>query len=150
VKAAAAVLGASLLFFLGVLTGTGRRESVPPPMAIPLGVVDPSASDGTGSEPPSSDGQESTSTTRTPSTGGPATAPTGPSGSGTPSTTAQTAPPPAPSTTATTAPPGGVEKVDSEVDCSLGNGKGKGGREPCPTTTTTGRDEGRSGGGNNR
>jgi len=147
VKAAAAVLGASLLFFLGVLTGTGRRESVPPPMAIPLGVVDPSASasDGTGSEPPSSDGQESTSTTRTPSTGGPATTATS-----TPSTTAQTGPPPAPSTTVTTAPPGGVEKVDSEVDCSRGNGKGKGAREPCPTTTTTGRDEGRSGGGNNR
>ena len=148
-KAAAAVLGASLLFFLGVLTGTGR-ESVPPPMAIPLGVVDQSASDGTVSEPPSPDGQDSTSTTRTPSTAGPAPTPTGPSTPAAPSTTAQTAPPPAPSTTVTTAPPGGVEKVDSEVDCSRGNGKGKGGREPCPTTTTTGRDEGRPGGGNNR
>ena len=36
-KVAAAVLGASLLFFVGVLTGAGRREPVPPPAGIPLG-----------------------------------------------------------------------------------------------------------------
>jgi hypothetical protein len=124
VKAAAAVLGASLLFFLGVLTGTGRRESIPPPVAIPLGVVDESASDG------------------------PAPTPTGPSRPPAPVGTTSTTAPAA--TTSTTARPGEVEEVDAEVDCSRGNGQGKGGREPCPTTTTTGQDEGRPGGGNNR
>jgi len=51
VKAAAAVLGASLLFFLGVLTGAGRRESVAPPTAIPLGVVSPAGRGGAPATP---------------------------------------------------------------------------------------------------
>ena len=164
-KAAAAVLGASLLFFLGVLTGAGRRESIPPPAAIPLGVVDESASDGTGSRSPAPDGRQPTATTPTTSTAGPAPAPAGPSSPSDPSTPAGTpgapGPPGSAGTTATTAPtavattsttarPGAVEEVDSEVDCSRGNGKAKGGREPCPTTTTAARDGDRSGGGNNR
>ena len=148
-KGAAAVLAASLLFFLGVLTGTGGRESVPPPGAIRLGVVDRSAPDGAGSEPPSTDGGGPAGTTPTPSTADPAPTPTRPSTPATSPTTAATARP-APSTTATTARTGPVEEVDSEVNCSKGNGKGKGDREPCPTTTTTGRDGSRPGGGNNR
>lgn len=149
-KGAAAVLAASLLFFLGVLTGTGRRESIPPPEAIRLGVVDQSASDGVDSQPPASDGGGPTATTQTPSTADTAPTPTRPSTPATAPTPAPTAPPAAPSTTATTARPGPVEEVDSEVNCSKGNGKGKRDREPCPTTTTTGRDGSRPGGGNNR
>jgi hypothetical protein len=154
VKAAAAVLAASLLFFLGVLTGTGRRESVPPPGAIRLGVVDQPTSDGAGSQPPAADSGEPTATMPTPPTTGqtPASTPI-PTGASTPPTSptsAPTPPPTAPPTTATTARPGPVEEVDSEVDCSRGSGKAKGGREPCPTTTTTGRDGSRPGGGNNR
>ena len=42
-KVAAAVLGASLLFFLAVLTGAGRREALPPPAAIRLGVGAPAS-----------------------------------------------------------------------------------------------------------
>lgn len=164
-KAAAAVLGASLLFFLGVLTGTGRRESVPPPAAIPLGVVDQSASDGTGSQSPAPDAREPTATTPTTSTAGPAPAPTGPARPPAPAdpstpagppgapgppgsagTTATTAPA---ATTSTTARPGKVEEVDGEVDCSRGNGKGKGGRESCPPATA-GRDGDGTGGGSGR
>jgi hypothetical protein len=166
VKIAAAVLGAALLFFLGVLTGTGRHESVPPPVAIPLGVVDQSASDAAPESPSSGDdrggGGRTTPTTAPPATSSTTTGSSTPSGSR--ESTATTAPPPpptastmpapststtAPATTSTTAPPGQVEEVDSEVDCSRGRGKGKGGRQPCETATTE-RDEGRSGGGGDR
>jgi len=51
-KAAAAVLAASLLFFVGVLAGAGRRAAVPAPGAITLGVVQPSSPSGApGSSP---------------------------------------------------------------------------------------------------
>ena len=123
-KAAAAVLGASLLFFLGVVTGAGRRESVPPPAAIPLRVANPAVP---AAESPSPS---------EPSGGPGATSPTPgarPSGSSSPS--AGTAPP-TPATASPTAPPGRVEQVDNQVDCVPAGKKGKGQREPCPSTTT--------------
>lgn len=165
-KAAAAVLGASLLFFLGVLTGAGGKESQPPPTAIPLGVATPaspaSAQDGDtpATRPPaaprtpgptagspSSGGATpttvSTVTTATTLPPGSTTEPTTPAGEPTPATTAP------PSTTSTTAAPsagaGGVEQVDGEVDCAPAGKKGKGKREPCPPTTTTDGAGGRSG-----
>jgi hypothetical protein len=160
VRVAAAVLGAALLFFLGVLTGTGRRESAPPPMAIPLGIVDApdgAAADGAATSPITADPSEpaparggSTPTTAAPGSPSPTTAPTAtPNTAATPAPTTPPAPTPAttaPATTSTTARPGQVEEVDSEVECSRGR-KGKGGREPCATTTTAERDGGRSGGG---
>jgi hypothetical protein len=154
VKAAAAVLGASLLFFLGVLTGVGRREAVPPPAAIPLGVLNapPSGtSPSTGDAP--ADGAKRTTTT-TAATAPPATTPTSTGGQmGTPGATATTGPattaPTASPTTATTAKSGGVEQVDGQVDCRSGRKQGKGKPEPCPSTTTTSTG-GEPGGGGNR
>jgi hypothetical protein len=144
VKAAAAVLGASLLFFLGVLTGVGRREAVPPPAAIPLGALNTPASGtpaSTGDAP--ADGAKPT-TTSTGATAPPATTPTGTPAAttggpgatattGPVATTAPTASPPA----ATTGTSGGVEQVDGQVDCRSGGRQGKGKREPCPSTTTS-------------
>lgn len=134
-KAAAAVLGASLLFFLGVLTGVGRREAVPAPTAIPLGAVGtPAALEPSRPPSPAEGPARSTTTAAT----GPAPA-TPSSTGGTTGTTAATAPT---ATTASTAPPsttttrpGDVEQVDSQVECRSA-GKGKGKREPCPSTTT--------------
>ena len=141
-KAAAAVLGASLLFFIGVLTGAGRREAVPPPTAIPLGatggpaVVSPGAPDS---------GTKRTTTTTARSGGtAPATGTTPTSTSGpTPTTVATTG---ATATTATTAASstttstesGQVQQVDNQVDCTSAR-KGKGKREPCPSTTSSTR-----------
>jgi hypothetical protein len=152
VKVAAAVLGASLLFFFGVLTGAGRREAIPPPAAITLGAGSPASSaDGATSpkSPPStSRATQSTrpgagsnpspattaTTTRTDATapGGPTapvappatTAPTGAGGDGT-------------ATSTTTAGPGQTEQVDNKVDCRSARKPGKGKREPCPSTTTS-------------
>ena len=141
-KAAAAVLGASLLFFLGVLTGAGRREAIPPPAAIPLG-VGTSASPAEGPTPPQS--TQSTSRATAPAAGSnPSTATTA-----TTTRTDATAPP-APAndatSTSTTGGPGQVEKVDNEVDCRPAGKPGKGKREPCPSTTTSAETPG--GGGN--
>jgi hypothetical protein len=160
-KAAAAVLAASLLFFLGVLTGAGRRGAVPPPGTITLGVVQagsPSAPAGGGPSSPASPARkaakpptttkpasDSTPTTAAnPSTaagtggsepagdGSGITGPAGPSGE----TTTTTAPA-EPSATSTTAPPGQVQQVDNQVDCAQTGKRGKGHRTPCPSTTTT-------------
>jgi hypothetical protein len=149
VKAAAAVLGASLLFFLGVLTGAGRRESVPPPAVIPLGA--PTRS---GANPPAvpappvtaypSQPKAAPSTATTPqSPPTDATAPTGstnPAGPGTApestATTATTATSAASSTTTTTES-GRTQQVDGQVDCSSAGKRGNGKREPCPSTTTS-------------
>lgn len=150
------MLGASLLFFLGVVTGVGRRETVPPPAAIPLGVLDRPAGQGPShpaspASTPEEEGDRTAATGPAPTdrtnTTGPAATPggTGP--------TATTATPPstnpastAPSSTTTTRS-GEVEQVDSQVNCRS-QGKGKGKREPCPSTTTV-SGEG-SGGANNR
>lgn len=158
-KAAAAVLAASLVFFLGVLTGVGRREAVPPPDAITLGAVNgpaaPDSGDPTDEPSPGTPNETATTTTSTapaapPSTGGPprATATTGPTGTtGPPGATVTTGPattgpattPPTGTPAATRPPnttttrPGDVEEVDGQVNC---RSQGKGKREPCPSTTT--------------
>ena len=140
-KVAAAVLGASLLFFLGVLTGAGRREALPPPAAIRLGVgapaspADPSSSPetpaSTSPQPPVAGSTPSTATTTrsdvsvSPAPGGTTTSP---GGSGNDVT--------GPSTSATT-DPGQVEQVDNQVDCRPAGKPGKGKREPCPSTTAS-------------
>jgi hypothetical protein len=167
VRAAAAVLAASLIFFLGVLTGVGRREAVPPPAAITLGAVDgPAASDVPERPPP--DAPQGTVTTATsvapapvtpPSTGEPTgpggttgatattvtTATTGPATTGTATTGAPAATRPA---STTTTRPEDVEEVDGQVNCRS-QGKGTGKREPCPSTTTA-TGEAPGGGRNNR
>jgi hypothetical protein len=162
VKAAAAMLGASLLFFLGVLTGAGRRESVPPPAAITLGVEAPTSADGTpagrprpSTPPPTTRGDGSSPSTTTSSTsrteGTTPSGPTGPTGPGEPSSTTSTTGAPSDvtaTTTATTADPGRVEQVDGQVDCRSGRKQGKGKREPCPATTTSTAEA--PGGGRNR
>src|SRR5207248_131114 len=66
VKAAAAVLAGSLLFFVGVLTGAGRREPVPPPRAIPLGVSNPAP--GTAPATPNRTAKRPSTTTSKPPT----------------------------------------------------------------------------------
>ena len=133
-KVAAAVLGASLLFFLGVLTGAGRREALPPPAAIRLGVGAP-ASPADPSTPPQTPGSSSsTATTATtnrtdvtvPPAPGVTTTSTRGTGGGAPGTST--------STTATSAP---VEQVDNQVDCRPAGKPGKGKREPCPSTTAS-------------
>lgn len=146
-KTAAAVLGASLLFFLGVLTGVGRREAVPPPTAIPLGAANtPAASDTAGQPAPADPSTETTTTAATPSTPAPPSSTGGPGGStGATVTTAASPAPTAPSTTTTR--PGEVEQVDNQVNCRS-EGKGKGKREPCPSTTTATGEA--PGGGTNR
>jgi hypothetical protein len=154
VKAAAAVLGASLLFFVGVLTGLGRREAVAP-TAIPLGVATSgsSAAGGDGSS-----GTRSPSPPRSPrSTARPqATSPATPTTASTvtTSTTVPTNPGEQPGETTTTTQPaatattigdttstttarsGEVEQLDGEVDCTSSGRRNKG-REPCASTTTT-------------
>jgi hypothetical protein len=162
VKAAAAVLGASLLFFLGVLTGAGRRESVPPPAAITLGVEAPTPADGTppgrprpSTSPTTTPGNGSSPSTTTSSTSRTeATTPSGPTGptvpadpSSTTSTTEARSDVTA-TTTATTADPGRVEEVDGQVDCRSNRKQGKGKRQPCPSTTTSSTEA--PGGGRNR
>ena len=153
-KAAAAVLGASLLFFLGVLTGAGRQEAVPPPVAIPLGVVDSTTGDGSSSSPPSSPSApggaaRTTVTTRRPTPPAPTTpaapptpSPPEPSGSPgppaeTPAATAPATTPPDGATPSTTVRPGRVEEVDNQVDCTPADKKGKGRKDSCPSTTAT-------------
>ena len=147
-KAAAAVLGASLIFFIGVLTGVGRQEAVPAPAAIPLGAANAPAGSDTSGQP--SDAPKVTTTTAaipsapgTPSgTGGPTGSPGVTVTTATTATTASTTP-----SSTTTTRPGDVEQVDSQVNCrSRGEGKGK--REPCPSTTTA--TEAPGGGRNNR
>jgi hypothetical protein len=154
VKAAAAVLGASLLFFLGVLTGVGRRETVPPPTAIPLGAVSTPTEPGT-SRPTSPADAPKRSTTTTvaiepaptspPSTAGPTDTTEATATTATSSTTPSTAPPS--TTTTTTTRSGEVEQVDNQVDCRSERKEGKGRREPCPSTTTS-TGEAPGGGGN--
>jgi len=145
VKAAAAVLGASLLFFVGVLTGAGRREAVPPPAAIPLGATNqPGSASGTlPSSPGAPDGGTKRTATTTARAGAPAPTPAttsaGPAGA-TPSTVtstpgATTVPTAASSTTTTGS--GQVQQVDNQVDCSSTGNRGKGKREPCPSSTTS-------------
>jgi hypothetical protein len=147
VKVAAAVLGASLLFFLGVLTGAGRSQSVPAPGVITLGVVQPANPAGpvpaprtaktsptataTSKSSPSTATTSRSAASTTTATAGSAvtTAPTGP--------TSDTAPPTEPTATSTTAPPGQVEPVDNQVDCAQTGKGGNGHRTPCPSTTTT-------------
>lgn len=147
-KVAAGVLAASLLFFLGVMTGAGRRESAPPPVAIPLGAVSP-AGQGAGkaptptSPPTRQPGGGAAKTTTSTSAATPP--PTDPSSTATTATTAATAPAPdpaapdstAPPTTSTTARSGDVEQVDSQVDCARAGRRGRDRREPCSSTTTT-------------
>ena len=141
-KAAGAVLAASLLFFLGVLTGAGRREAVPPPTAIPLGVVRAGGAAPAGGPAPASPSS--------PAPRGPArtTATTAPIPSTTTTVpmagTVTTAPSDArgtvttgPATTSTSAGPGQVEQVDNQVDCTPAGRRGKGHRSPCPSTTAT-------------
>jgi len=145
VKAAAAVLGASLLFFLGVLTGVGRREAVPPPAAIPLGSVNQPGGSGA-SQPPSPAGapEGGAKPTTTTAAGSGGTAP--PAAGTTPTSTAGATPTTAtPPTTATTSSSGGttttgsgqVQQVDNQVDCTSAGKRGKGKREPCPSTTSS-------------
>ena len=154
-KAAAAVLAGSLLFFLGVVTGVGRRESVPPPGPIPLGAV---ANPAPPSDPlPPGTGAPGDAT-GAPVTTGPAaptppastspTSPTRPPGSpNSPGPVSET--PVSPPTSATTVTTGSsittrpVEQVGNQVDCTK---RGRGKREPCPSTTTATGDE-RGGGG---
>jgi hypothetical protein len=150
VKAAAAVLGASLLFFLGVLTGAGRRESVPPPAVIPLGAATRSGANppavpappATAKNPSQPKAGPSTATTpQSPPTDATApTASTNPAGPGTApestATTATTATSTASSTTTTTES-GRTQQVDGQVDCSSAGKRGNGKRGPCPSTTTS-------------
>jgi hypothetical protein len=149
VKAAAAVLGASMLFFLGVLTGIGRRESVPAPSAIPLGVIDTPAASGTStSTSPSGapEGGSKRTTTTTTAEAPPATAaPTGVTS--TTSAVSTTSPTTAPTTTGTSGP-GQVQQVDNQVDCRSSGKRGKGQRQPCPSTTSSTAEA--PGGGRNR
>jgi len=157
VKTAAAVLGASLLFFLGVLTGIGGRESVPPPPAIRLGVVDTPAASGPFTSTSPSGGPEDASPrpTTTAAKAPPATAtPTGPVGPTAPtgvtpttSTASTTGPTTTPSSTGTTGP-GQVQQVDNQVDCRSSGKRGKGQRQPCPSTTSSTAEA--PGGGRNR
>lgn len=163
-KAAAAVLGASLLFFLGVLTGIGRRETVPPPTAIPLGVATPAGSSNGAADTPATRSPAPPRTPRTTARAGASpttastvtttsvtTAPTGSGPSGNPATTPQPTATTATTvepTTSTTAASGGVEQVDGQVDCAPAGKRGKGQREPCPSTTTSTAAGAR--GGNNR
>jgi hypothetical protein len=164
VKAAAAVLGASLLFFFGVLTGLGRREAVAPPTAIPLGVEAPgsAAAGGNGSSgtrspspPRSPRSTAGTQATRpaTPTTASTVTTsttvPTSPGEPEPGETTTTTQPTATTITTAgeptsTTTPPparsGEVEQVDGEVDCTSAGGRNRGKRQPCASTTTSSRD----------
>ena len=143
-KVAAAVLGASLLFFLGVLTGAGRREALPPPAAIRLGVgapaspSDPSSSPQTPASTPgattpnppaagSDTSKVTATTTRTdvtvrPAPGGVTTTTPGSGGEG---------------TSTSTTDPGQVEQVGNQVDCRPAGKPGKGKKEPCPSTTTS-------------
>ncbi|HZQ78602.1 MAG TPA: hypothetical protein VFE55_14805 [Acidimicrobiia bacterium] len=157
-KAALAVLAASFLFFVGVLTGAGRREAVPPPPAIPLGVLTPAGSAGS----PGLSGTPGTPATNSParpalrsgaSTGPGPTTPATAAPAATPPATASPAPPGAggppgagaPGATTTTAPaasttttrPGHVEHVDNQVDCSSAGRRGKAQRQPCPSSTTS-------------
>jgi hypothetical protein len=154
VKAAAAVLGASLLFFLGVLTGAGRREAVPPPTAIPLGATNQPA--GSGASRPSSgapEGGTQRTTTTTARTGARApaagTTPTSTTGA-TPTTNATTATTATinTSSTTTTTESGQVQQVDNQVDCTSAGKRGKGKREPCPSSTTSSTGVAPGGGGN--
>jgi hypothetical protein len=153
VKAAAAVLAASLLFFVAVLTGAGRREALAPPAAIPLGVAN---------EPAASGDSPATSATRVPDGGtgrtttttagkGPsaATTPAGPAGPTATSsmTGSPTPPPPALRTTSTTGS-GQVQQVDNQVDCRSAGKRGKGQREPCPSSPSSTTEA--PGGGRNR
>lgn len=161
-KAAAAVLVGSLLFFVGVLTGAGRREAVPAPAAISLGATGPVHPAGsspagvpapkpTASTPSPSAGRGPTATTApgreagpgsTPVTSAPVTSPPAAPGNPATATTAPvastpgaTAPPAATSTSSTTGP-GNVQQVDNQVDCTR-PGKGRGRRAPCPSTTSS-------------
>ena len=143
-KVAAAVLGASLLFFLGVLTGIGRRESVPPPSAIPLGVIGTPAASGTFTSTSPSGGPEGTTTTTTAEAPPATTAPTGVTP--TTSTTPAKGPATVPSTTGTGPAP--VQQVDNQVDCRSSGNRGKGQRQPCPSTTSSTAEA--PGGGRNR
>ena len=144
-KAAAAVLCASLIFFVGVLTGVGRQEAVPPPAAIPLGAANTPPGSDTSGQP--SDAPKGTTTTATiPPAPGTPSGTGGPTGSTGVTVTTTTTASTTPSSTTTTRP-GDVEQVDSQVNCrSRGEGKGK--REPCPSTTTA--TEAPGGGRNNR
>ena len=168
-KAAAAVLGASLLFFVGVLTGVGRRESIPPPAAIPLGVVQSTTSDPAAPASSSSGGRSAGKSPATrPAPGVPPasvtpTSPSRPSGSpgssapagatsGTTGPTVTTVPSdvtPAPesSTTTATTGQGQVQPVDNQVDCTSTGRRGKARQQPCPSTTTS---AGGPGGGTSR
>lgn len=149
-KAAAAVLGASLIFFIGVLTGVGRREAVPPPAAIPLGAANAPAGSDTSGQPSPDDAPKGTTTTAAnPSAPGTPSGTGGPTGSTVVTvTTATTATSSTTPSSTTTTRPGDVEQVDSQVNCrSQGEGKGK--REPCPSTTTA-TGEAPGGGRNNR
>ena len=142
-KAAAAVLGASLLFFLGVLTGIGRRESVAAPSAIPLGAVNMPAASGASTSPTRApEGGAKPTTTTTAAKAPAATTPTGPGGptstgvTATTSTASTTSPTTALGTTSTTGS-GQVQQVDNHVDCRSTGKPGKGKREPCPSTTSS-------------
>ena len=132
-KAAAAVLAGSLLFFVGVLTGAGRREPVPPPRAIPLGVSNPAP--GTAPATPNRTAKRPSTTTSKPPT---ATSPPPSAPQGTPSSTVGTATTstPEPATSSTTAVTGQIEPVDNQVDCAPAGKHARGQRSPCPSTTT--------------
>ena len=146
-KVAAAVLGASLLFFLGVLTGAGRREALPPPASIRLGVGSPGSPADPSTSPETPANTPGATTAKPPATGSTSPAPTA-----TTTRSAVTVPPaPTPSTgsaSSTTAPPGQAEQVDSQVDCRPAGKPGKGKREPCPSTTASTAEA--PGGGGNR
>ena len=151
-KVAAAVLGVSLLFFVGVLTGAGRRESVPPPAAIPLGAVNQPA--GSGASGPSSPagapngGAKGTTTTtgRTGTTAPPVAGTTPTTTTGAPTTAGTSATATTTSSPPTTTESGQVQQVDNQVDCTPAGKRGKGKREPCPSTTSS---TGAPGGGGN-
>ena len=135
-KVAAAVLAASLLFFLGVLTGAGRREPVRPPTAIPLGISNPAP--GAVGATPDRTAKPSTTTSKPPVvTSPPASAPPGTS-----STTVVTAPTgtTGPATSSTTAGTGQIQPVDNQVDCAPAGKHARGQRSPCPSTTTSAAD----------
>jgi len=150
-KAAAAVLVASLLFFAGVLTGADRRAAVAPPAPIPLGMTAPARPGGPSTPgrspaepaaPPA--GQASTTTTAARPDNGPAPAPAPtplPAAPAATATTATTAATPGPTTTATATTTstgsGGVEQVDNRIECSQTGKRGGGRRSPCPSTTSS-------------